>query len=361
MGERKLIKEGYYGKEPFDARLAVLRLLFKAPLLILAILILTGILGGAYYVKNVVMSGPDRYEAKSLYLVTYQDPNWCEGGKYINEATWNDWVNAKYFREQLMEAYAKTFDMVSEKPYYGFEEDEASNDLKISVKVGSDLRMPSVYVVSNVQGLSARVSKAIDEVMTSYISDVMAEEVKSVEVVDPADGAHLVKEDVRVVRAFILSFCVATLIVITFFLLKEWGDDSLWVSRTIWKRFGVKTVVRNKRSLAKTDNMYYFKDCNNIAVMPVDEKADAEKTVEFMKSLDNGDKVNWNVMELASKDPKVYENIRKMDGVLLVVSMGAHASGRLEEMLELLSMQDCKVKAVIPDHINERMENLMSL
>ena len=81
--------EASYGKEPFDLRLLLLRLgrnLWE----ILALTILgTVLLGGGYYVKNVLLQPDPGYAASSTYKVEYvENPN-AAGAYYINEATWN--------------------------------------------------------------------------------------------------------------------------------------------------------------------------------------------------------------------------------------------------------------------------------
>ena len=372
------MREGYYGKEPFDARLSVLRLLFKAPLLIAIICLITLILGGGYYVKNVVCAGPDRYEARCLYLVTYSDPNWCEGGKYINETTWNDWVNARYFTEKVADWYGQ--EEVAGIGNYAatdYEQDCKKYNGRIYAFVGSDLRMPLIGVMSENPDFSLRVSAVVQHVMPEYIQSAMATEIDRIEVVSPDETASLVKADVRVKRAFILAGVIATLMVLTVFLLKEWGDDSIWITPTLFKRYGLKTVFRNKYSMKKADSLYYFKDCKSVAVLPVDEKADVESAIQFMKNLANGTsdskeskeslktgsksgqkEITWIPLEEGSSENDSYQKAREADGILLVVTMGRHAGRKLEEMLHILQMQDCKVTAVIPDHINERMENL---
>ena len=374
------MREGYYGKEPFDARLSVLRLLFKAPLLIAIICICTLLLGGGYYVKNVMCAGPDRYEVKCLYLVTYSDPNWCEGGKYINETTWNDWVNAQYFKEQIMYYYSDEeigADHINGLEMTDYEQDCSKYHGEIHVQVGSDLRMPLVCVVSENPDFSFRVSKILELVLPDYMCREMPNDISLMEVVSPDQEASLVKADVRVKRAFILAAVVSTLLVLTIFLLREWGDDSIWVSSTLFRRYGLKTVYRNKHSMKKTDSLYYFKDCQSVAVLPVDDKADVKAAIDFMKQLEKngsdtkkpqegqedtnrmGHKViTWIELEEAGAENASYQKAREADGLLLVVPMGRHAGSKLEEMLDILRMQDLKVTAVVPDRINERLENL---
>ena len=129
--------------------------------------------------------------------------------------------------------------------------------------------------------------------------------------------------------------------------------------------------------MKKTDSLYYFKDCQSVAVLPVDDKADVKAAIDFMKQLEKngsdtkkpqegqedtnrmGHKViTWIELEEADAENASYQKAREADGLLLVVPMGRHAGSKLEEMLDILRMQDLKVTAVVPDRINERLENL---
>lgn len=49
--------KGYYGKEPFDLRLAALRLAYRLPLLVAVTLLGALLTGGGYYAKNVLLRG----------------------------------------------------------------------------------------------------------------------------------------------------------------------------------------------------------------------------------------------------------------------------------------------------------------
>ena len=59
--------QGSYGKEPFDLRLTVLRLLRKLHIIIGVTLLGVFLFGGGYYVKNVLLRGETLYKTTSIY------------------------------------------------------------------------------------------------------------------------------------------------------------------------------------------------------------------------------------------------------------------------------------------------------
>ena len=93
--------EAYYGKEPFDLRLAVLRLLSRLDKILALTLVGTLLFGGGYYVKKVLLQPDLGYAASSVYKVEYVvDPNET-GAYYINETSWNTFLHTKEFLDAV--------------------------------------------------------------------------------------------------------------------------------------------------------------------------------------------------------------------------------------------------------------------
>ena len=61
--------EGSYGKEPFDLRLTVLRLIACMDKVLIFTLAGTLLFGGGYYVKNVLLRPETQYGITSVYRV----------------------------------------------------------------------------------------------------------------------------------------------------------------------------------------------------------------------------------------------------------------------------------------------------
>ncbi len=96
--------EGSYGKEPFDLRLTVLRLLACADRILLLTLAGTLLFGGGYYVKNVLLRQEKQYGITSVYRVEYAvEEEKDVGTVYINEMSWNTYLHSQEFLDAVME------------------------------------------------------------------------------------------------------------------------------------------------------------------------------------------------------------------------------------------------------------------
>ncbi len=93
--------QGSYGKEPFDLRLTVLRMMRRLDKIIMVTLAGTLLFGGGYYVKNVLLRGEPQYSAVSTYKIEYADEDWAQNGTYINATTWNTYVHTEEFLEMV--------------------------------------------------------------------------------------------------------------------------------------------------------------------------------------------------------------------------------------------------------------------
>ena len=99
--------EASYGKEPFDLRLTVLRVIRNFGLILAAAIGGTLLFGGGYYVKNVLLRPDPSYRAASTYRVEYRVAEETDVSTvHINEMTWNTYVDTQLFLDE-MEQYLK--------------------------------------------------------------------------------------------------------------------------------------------------------------------------------------------------------------------------------------------------------------
>ena len=99
----------YYGKEPFDLKLTILRMLYRLPVIGGLTILGTLLFGGGYYVKNVLLQGPAFYQVVSVYRVEYDVQDEKDVGQvYINQATWTTYIRSGMFLEHLRLIWRKT-------------------------------------------------------------------------------------------------------------------------------------------------------------------------------------------------------------------------------------------------------------
>lgn len=347
--------KGYYGKEPFDLRLTVLRMLCKLPVIGLATLLGALAFGGGYYTRHVLLRGQPSYAATSVYRVEYAvDSVEDMMDVYINEMSWNTYLQSDRFLEAVQ----------------GHLEEEGIPEISreeiagaISAAVLSDLRIPSVTVVSDSPEKSVLLARAVEAAMTGELAEGISE-LASVTVIDPGDTAEEVLPQLRVGRAFAFGGVLGCFFAVIVLLLKETGDDSIWLPASIWRRYGIRTAgTLGSRELA--ENMRYFfrreeagKEAlsGRVAVCPVQAQLDAEEVLKALReACPEAAGAGWQAVLSPLGDPRVCRQLREAEGILLAVKAGSHAGRALEHVLDYLAQQDCHVTAAILWDADEKL------
>ena len=354
--------EASYGKEPFDLRLTVLRLIRNGNKILAWTAAGTILFGGGYYVKNVLCGPGPEYQGTSTYKVQYVEEPTQSGDYYINEATWDSLVHTREFLTAVQSHLAEA---ASRNP--GAEATvtdlsvEAISEM-ITAKLPSDWHIPTTIVTADSAEESIVVAAAVEQAMETEFPDMMAAEVASVKVLDPVVTAKEVLPDVRPLRAVVLSLVLSLLFVNAGFLIKEIGDDCIWLPATIGRRYGIP-VLGTVKSPELAENMkYLFRDCQKIAVCAVNARVNPAEVAEELRQQEatgNEDGrlqeqeisgtvgKQWIPVPTPMLSPEVCEQLRGMDGVLLVVKAGAHCGKQLEYVKEMLEQQDCKITAAL--------------
>lgn len=344
------MREVYYGKEPFDLRLTVLRLFHKLHIIAAVTLFGTALFGGGYYVKNVILCSGPMYAAKSIYRVEYEmeEPT-SVAVIYINEVSWNTYVRTQNFIDALQGQLERL---------------DRENNLQITVSddelrsmitavLASDLRVPSTIVTTESPEKSIRIALALEAVMTEVFPKEIRE-IESISVIDPGDTAEEVIPDVRPVRAVILSAVFSCFFAVVLLLLKEIGEDNIHLPASLWKRYGIKAVgTLESRELAE-NIAYFFEGKQKIALCAVQEGIAPAKVLESLREK-AGELPGWSASSSPILQPKVCRELRSAEGILLAVKAGAHAGKQLEYVKEYLEQQDCKITAAILIGADERL------
>lgn len=371
--------QGYYGKEPFDLRLTALRMVHSLPLI--AAVTVFGILvfGGGYYVKNVLLRGPQPYAATSVYRVEYNVDSEEElQTSYVNAVSWNTYMRSQMFLEMVQARLADDIKLTDQ---------ELAESLEAFL--WSDLRVPMVTVTTEEPAKTEAILRAVDEVMEQ---DFSLREIDSIAVIDPGRAEEVVP-DVRVGRAVVLSALLSCFFAVTVLLLKETGDDSIWLPGTIWRRYGLK-VAGTLESRGLLQNMQYFfrekgsrdeacqgsgredenaenteQDDNRdraarkgmarghgTAVCMVQEEMKPEEVLGRLRErCPEVVDASWFAVGSPLAEPEICEALRQADGILLAVKAGCRAGRKLEYVLEYLEQQDCEVTAAILWEADEKL------
>ena len=218
----------YYGKEPFDLRLTVLRTIRCLPFIIGVTLLGTLLFGGGYYVKNVLLNQNTTYTVTSTYRVSFVDEPSKSGDYYINETTWNTYVTSKEFLDAVWEHLQE--DTVAYDSVYVSSAEELSGMLE--ARLASDIHVPSTIVTADSQEWTVLIAKAVEETMVADFVE-SNEQVSAIRVIDPALEAQVVVPDVRPLRAFLLSGILSFFFAIVVFLICELSYSAVWLPSTL--------------------------------------------------------------------------------------------------------------------------------
>ena len=352
--------EGNYGKEPFDLRLTVLRLIANLDVVLVFTIAGTLLFGGGYYVKNVLLNAEKQYSATTVYRVEYVVEEEKDVGiVYINEMSWNTYLHSQEFLDAVMVHLSETDYLTNENVSGGLTEwvvsvtkEEVAESL--TAYLASDLRVPSTTVITDSEEKSLIIAEAVEQAMiTDFPKGIR--EISDIRVIDEPHAALEVIPDVRPVRAFALSAVLSCFFTVVIMLLKETGDDNIWLPSTIRKRYGVR-VAGTIESQQLSENLHYFYEGKKkVAVCTMQSRLDPAEILTVLREKLDDDMAEWFAAPSPVLCPESCRVLREAEGILLAVQAGAHAGKQLEDCLEYLSQQDCDVTSVILWGADERL------
>lgn len=331
--------EGSYALEPFDLRLTVIRMVCNLKWIIGFTLLGTLVFGGGYYVKNVLFGEPPKYETTITCKLEYTNPPVQSGDYYINEMTWNTYVDSEEFLKMVDSAEPFAYMDVTLDMWAG---DAAE---AISASVASDIHVPSFKVSMTSAEKTELLAGVVQWVLTGPFAESVPE-IASMKVIDVSEP-ELVYPDVRPVRAVILSALLSCFFVVVFLLLREIGADSIWLPATLRKRYGLQALGTIYSSEFNENICYLFKNKKRIAVCAVEESVNPQEVIKSLQEKQQKLEKEWFAVPTPLLSPEVAETMRQADGVLLVVEAGLHTGKPLEYVLEFMEVQKISVTTVL--------------
>lgn len=333
--------EAEYGKEPFDLRLTVLRVFRRLGLILAVTFLGTLVFGGGYYVKNVLLQPEPTYSANSTYRVEYEVAEEKDVSTvHINEMTWNTYVDTQLFQDAVRQYLPENLSCTDE---------ELAGAL--SAVLASNLKVLTTVVITESPEQSLEIAGAVEKALVQDFPGHISE-ISSVSVIDSAREAKRVYPDVRPLRAVILSALLSCFFAVVMVLLKELGDDSIWLPATVWRRYGLKTVGTLYSPELAENMRYLFWGKKRIAVCPVQDRIDPAQVLEELRGALREMEALWEGQEWLPTPapllcPEGCRTLRDVDGILLVLAAGSHGGKQLEYTMELLRQQDCEITGVV--------------
>ena len=324
-----------WGKEPFDLRLTVLRLIRCLPGILAAAAVWTIVFGGGYYVKNILMHQERFYEAKAEFFVQYTDEDFAAQGKetYVNAYTWNEWMKSDEFAGYVMKYLLG-----------GLPAGKVPGDF-LKADVPSDLRVTVISSVSENPGEAEAILEAAKSAMVEDFPKGMRE-VESIRVINTL-GAEEILPDVRPVRAFILAAVTGIFFAVLIFTLREILQERIWLPAQLTGRYGIPNTGLIGSDQMKENISHLFVECKTVAVCPAQEEIDPAEVVKKLGEIPVQTAPEWTAVPCPLLSAETAEVLRKADGILLVVKAGDKSAKNLEYLLDFLKQQDCRITAAL--------------
>ncbi len=336
-----------YGKEPFDLRLAALRLVRNLPFITGVTILGTLLFGGGYYVKNVLLDRDHAYAATSVYRVEYTAEPTQSGDYYINEMSWNTYVRSREFYDAFLGHLAENTVELSQ--YYEPVRTKEGYEALVEAFLASDWHVPSTVVTADQKDWCLRIAQAVEQTMTQEFAESNPQ-VARITVIDPAVQAVEVLPDVRPLRAVVLSAVLSCFFAVVVFLLRELGTDGIWLPVTLRRRYGLAALgtVHSRELLPNL--AYRFVGAERIAVCTAVGEIDPLEACQAIRERVGDNPLlekEWVPFPAPLLCEECCEKLRGMDGVLLLVGAGNHAGKPLERVLQYLEEQEVAVGGAI--------------
>jgi len=325
------MREKTWGKEPFDLKFTILRMIRCLPAILGATALGVLLLWGGYYLKNVTFNKDRTYSAEATFFVDYADENWYVNARYFNDYTWNVWLRSDQFAQALKKYLPESA------------AGKADGEDLFVADVPADLRVVVIRsVTKDPETATARIG-ALKDVLAKDFTEFV-EEIREIRMIDSRDAA-LDLLDLRLGRAFVLAFVVSFLAAFCGFLIREVMRDVFWLPTSLTDRFGLKSLgIPGEKAYAENFR-YAFRDKKKVAVCMAGDGLDAETVIKTLR--ETYEMNAWEFLPVACPltDPKGAEKLREADGILLVVKAGGVSAQNLGLLLDFLSQQDCPVTA----------------
>lgn len=337
-----------YGKEPFDLKLMVLRLIKNIWIPLLGTIAGLMLVVGAYYLLTI-HGKPRQYEITTTYYVDYATAPWLDATYYINDFTWNTWVKSDELIGSIREKAAMA-ETATKEQMQGY----------LSASLESDLNVPVFTVRTEDVSLTLLLNEALKETLFEFAD--RQKEIQEIRVVD-TEGPHPVIIDNRTVQALILGSVLGLFFTLVIMGIRYLCDDSIRIPNTFTYRYGIPMlgVIECPSSMEAKDSMeddsiekdgclsaevrehlkYVFREKGQIAVTATDPDADIQAAVQVLGA-ERYESVPWVV-----GDPGAVTALRKAEGILLLVKAGAYNGKRIEKVLEFLRIQGCTVDGAL--------------
>ncbi len=328
-------------REPFNLKLFLLQMLQKWYVFVLSALGGVLLLGGGYFLVNVVFAPTREYQADIICYMQYAvDPDASESyaTDYFNEYTWNEWIICDEIQERISEAL-------------GYEITETELASYVSTTVPADVRLQTVSVVTTDPDLSLAIARCYEEWLPYFAEN--QRELDSIRIVDSPEQAYLVQENVRTMRAAILGGLVGLFLCCMIVWLAWMADDRIFLPEQLVRRHGLKVFGADGQEELAENIRYAVTDRQNIALVGTSGSAHFMETLSYFQNA--FPEKHWESVMGTLEFPEGAGKLRTMDGVILVVEAGTDTSALIERVLSYYRQQEIPITGAVLWGCNQKL------
>lgn len=350
MENQRYMQEGIDSKRIF--------LLIKEKIWMAVAAVIAGALLGAgvYLLIHLAFASEREYQSVSkVYLNFNCDPEDFNELAY-NGYTWND--------------------LMATDPILNYTMEELPSEIKrekviasTKAEILSDIRLLTVTITSERPDLTARIMEATQKALV-HLGET-DELFHSIEIYSTTEPEQILWDN-RTVNAAatgaVITFFIMCVLLVFYYIL----DDSVYVGTDVEKRYGIPALgvftAKEPGTFQSFGNeffanyTYLCKGTGKAVLMSIEEKEDAVNAERLMdKILSTGkttEEYEFTATNLPEEEPAVYEEIRKADGVILVLRFGRRNGKRMERALSNLKKQDCRILGAVIVEADEKFLKL---
>ena len=339
-----------YANEPVDVKLLWLFFLRKIWIWIAAVLAGALLIGGGYFVKNVVLASEKEYQTVGEVYVDYVwEDAYGISRSNLNEEEWKALVKTDVFVDDMLEQL--TVQGISLEKQFVRESVDAA--------LISDSRIVTTTVITDTPELSAAIGCALQEALIHFGED--NSRIERIRVLTTPVETRIVVHDIRTLQASILGAVLGGLLSLAAMFLCFVLDDSIYIPAAFERRYHIPMLgTAASRDLA-VNLRYLLRDCGSAAVTAVEQDIPVEKVTRILqeKLEATGGRGENKIMLCAcgcvDTEPEAAEELRRADGVILVAASGRHDGKRIEKTLAFLGKQDIKVSCALLWNADEKL------
>jgi len=352
-----------YGNEPMDLKLLAIQLWKKLWIWFVAAIVGAFIFGGIYYLKTVTFAPAPSFEADSDFYFTFAEESPGVSYVYYNETTWNSLI----YTDEILETTLNYMTTVVDKEFL---------KKAITLKPMSDVRMLTTVVTTQDSGLSLEIAGALEKSLKDYTSGHV--EFTGMTIQTPATTAYQVLATIKTLNAAIAGGVTALLLLFLIVAVYYILDDSIYIQSTFEKRYGINmlgTIVsmadtKTRKNYLSSNDWHMLlenfrlvtKEKSKIAILGIEKGNGAE----FFKELMENELTKIDVLEIENKEiltvyepvlenQSQYDNLRKEEGILLVIPYGEHNGKKIELTIRQLQKQNCVILGAVLNNADPKL------